>query len=231
LYAGLQGLDFQQAFNDYFLRQLGEVAGRLVLEYGCGNYGDLSCALARAGAKVVAGDISGESVQSTYQVAARHGLLGAVRPLKMDCEVLPFGDGVFDLVVGRAILHHLRLEAGLAEIRRVLVPGGRAVFIEPLGMNPLLNLYRRLTPGQRTPDEHPLRAADFRLFERYFARVEHAEFNFLPLGLLFLGRFFKNKSRLNRWLLRLQAADRLLFARFPYLARFSWTTVVTLYAG
>ena len=35
-------------------------------------------------------------------------------------------------------------------------PGGLAVFMEPLGRNPLINRYRRLTLTLRTVDEYPL---------------------------------------------------------------------------
>src|SRR3546814_19701179 len=51
---------------------------------------------------------------------------------------------------------------------RVLRPGGRAVFIEPLGLNPAIELYRRFTPSARTPDEHPLLRRDFRRFDAAF---------------------------------------------------------------
>ncbi len=72
--------------------------------------------------------------------------------LQMDAEQLAFRDQSFDLVVGEAILHHLDLERCFAKISRILQPAGVAVFIEPLGHNPVLNWYRRQTPGLRTPD-------------------------------------------------------------------------------
>ncbi len=163
LYDRLNDLGFQEAFISYFESLLGDLCGQQVLEYGCGNYGDLSLKLARAGARVTAADLSGESVRSTYRILKANGLLKQVAPLKMDCEVLCFADASFDLVVGRAILHHLRLEVALPEIRRVLKPGGWALFIEPMGTNPCLNLYRRLTPHSRTEDEHPLTSSDFKM--------------------------------------------------------------------
>ena len=57
----------------------------------------------------------------------------------MDCENLGFKDNSFDLIFGRAILHHLNLEKSSKEISRVLCKNGKAVFIEHLGMNPLIN--------------------------------------------------------------------------------------------
>ena len=44
----------------------------------------------------------------------------------------------------------------LNEISRILKPNGKLLFIEPLGTNPLINFYRKLTPKSRSKDEHPL---------------------------------------------------------------------------
>src|SRR3546814_1101008 len=80
----------------------------------------------------------------------------------MNAEAMTFPDDSFDLVFGSGIIHHLDIDRAFGEIARVLRPGGRAVFIEPLGLNPAIELYRRFTPSARTPDEHPLLRRDFR---------------------------------------------------------------------
>ncbi len=227
-YDRLNDLGFQEAFITYFNSLFGELKDKRVLEYGCGNYGDLSVKLAKSGAQVTAVDLSGESVKSTYRVVKSHGLLQRVRPLKMDCEVLCFKDASFDLVIGRAILHHLKLEVAIPEIRRVLKPGGKALFIEPMGTNPFLNLYRMLTPKLRTEDEHPLTDRDFKQLGRYFPNISHREFNLLSLPLIFIAGIFNNKKIFNRLLPKLEAADNYLFERLPFLARYAWTTVISL---
>jgi ubiquinone/menaquinone biosynthesis C-methylase UbiE len=52
----------------------------------------------------------------------------AVHGRVADAERLPYPDASFDLVVGHAVLHHLPdVEGALAEMRRVLRPGGRLV--------------------------------------------------------------------------------------------------------
>ncbi|MFC0433096.1 class I SAM-dependent methyltransferase [Kutzneria buriramensis] len=46
-----------------------------------------------------------------------------------DAERIPYDDNTFDLVVGHAVLHHIPdVQAAMAEVLRVLKPGGRFVF-------------------------------------------------------------------------------------------------------
>ena len=84
----------------------------------------------------------------------------------MDAHELEFPDGHFDAVIGWGILHHLDLDRALGEVARVLAPGGVMVFSEPLDMNPVARLVRRLTPEARTPDEVPFRAAELAAVRR-----------------------------------------------------------------
>ena len=99
-------------------------AGERVLDAGCGT-GYLAAGLRRARPDVltVGSDLS-------------EGMLGNARdagawPLVQgDAGRLPFGDGVFDLVVARGVLHHLPdVPAALAEWRRVLAPDGAVVLV------------------------------------------------------------------------------------------------------
>ncbi|WP_428491963.1 hypothetical protein [Rhodopila sp.] len=57
---------------------------------------------------------------------------------------------------GIGIIHHLDTRQASREVARVLRPDGNAVFWEPMGTNPIIGLYRMLTPNARTVDEHPL---------------------------------------------------------------------------
>ena len=195
--------------------------GKEVLEYGCGPHPD-ALALARDAATITGIDISGVAARRATEAAQAAGLRN-VRFVVMDAEQMEFEDDSFDLVFGTSILHHLELERSLSEIVRVLRPGGTAVFLEPLGHNPAINLYRRLTPRYRTPDEHPLMMADLRLASSFFGEARYSFHHFLSLLAVPL-----RGARPFRPVLRgLDLADRTIF-RVPGAGRLAWFVVMVL---
>lgn len=135
-----------------------ECAGKRLLEYGCGP-GGVSLSLAAAGVQTTGIDISGVAIEKARAAAAERNI-GHASYEVMDAEKLAYEDSRYDMICGTSILHHLSLERAFDEIARVLAPGGFALFIEPLGHNPLINLYRKRTPALRTSDEHPLVMGD-----------------------------------------------------------------------
>lgn len=145
---------------------LNDVSGKRVLDYGCGK-GDYAVRLLAMGAYVEGIDIARTYIDECSQVAREGGYdPSRYRFQVMDAHRLEFPDDHFDIVVGNGILHHLDFELALSEIRRVLKPGGRAIFQEPVAGNPLLRLFRLLTPSARTEDERPFTRADLRRMER-----------------------------------------------------------------
>jgi SAM-dependent methyltransferase len=103
----------------------------------------------------------------------------------MDAHELEFPDGHFDAVIGWGILHHLDLGRALDEVARVLAPGGVMVFSEPLDMNPVARLVRRLTPKARTPDEVPFRAAELAAIRaRFDVEVTYEQLLSVPVGVV-----------------------------------------------
>ncbi len=208
-------------YEDY-LREHG--AGKNVLEIGCGD-GKWSYAyfLAQQGSRVVGIDISDVAVaQAAERISA--SATGTIRFLAMNAENLEFPDQMFDLVIGQAVIHHLDLNRAYSEIARVLKPGGSAIFVEPLGGNPLINLYRRLTPKLRTPDEQPLRMKDIHLARRYFHVVNSTSYYFSSLvAAPFYGMSWQPAAVriLNRF-------DRAIFKLLPFTQRMAWIGVIIL---
>lgn len=105
------------------LAREGGLAGGRVLDVGCGT-GALAAALAERGAKVWGIDPSAEMLAVARARVPRGVGLKLAR-----AEALPFTDGWFDAVVFSLVVHLVERLRALAEARRVLAPGGRAVVL------------------------------------------------------------------------------------------------------
>ncbi len=107
--------------------------GETALDVGVGT-GDLAFELLAASdatARVVGIDLSAEMLVRARERAATRRLGARFEARTGDAQALPFGDASFDRVVaGFAVRNFGDLAAGLAEMRRVLRPGGRAVILE-----------------------------------------------------------------------------------------------------
>ncbi len=103
----------------------GETKGKSVLEIGCG-LGTDGAQFSQAGARYVGIDLSAASVNLAKQNLEQRGL--PANCFVSDAEALPFADGSFDVVYSHGVLHHTpNLPAAVAEVYRVLRPGGRAI--------------------------------------------------------------------------------------------------------
>lgn len=151
-------------------------AGGDLLDYGCYDGGMLPRYRAMQPRSITGLDISETGIALAR---ARFGSFGRFEV--GDAHAMPFADESFDLVVGRAILHHLDWEVALGEVRRVLRPGGEAIFMEPLGDNPAAKLLRALTPEARTRDERPLTQGQIQFGDRLFGGSSHLFFNLLSV--------------------------------------------------
>jgi ubiquinone/menaquinone biosynthesis C-methylase UbiE len=115
--------------------------GAAVLDMGCGA-GHASFAVAQHAASVVAYDIAPQML-ATVAAAAQERGLSNIRTQQGAAEKLPFDDASFDWVVSRMSAHHWHdVPLALAEVRRVLKPGGRVLFIDIAGSDhPLLDTH------------------------------------------------------------------------------------------
>ena len=103
------------------LALIGDVAGQDVLDVGCGS-GFYAAAMADRGATVTGIDGSAEMVRIARRVVGERGTF-----VEHDLEQpLPLPDASFDLAVMALVYHHVYARQQLlAELRRVLRPGGR----------------------------------------------------------------------------------------------------------
>jgi ubiquinone/menaquinone biosynthesis C-methylase UbiE len=144
--------------------------GSVFLDYACGN-GVFALQAARAGAALSIGiDISSVSVANARQAAQQQGLERNTKFVQADCENTMLPTASVDLVICSGMLHHLDLSFAFPELRRILAPGGRILCVEALDYNPLIKLYRMLTPEMRTEWEtaHILDLSDVRFARRFF---------------------------------------------------------------
>jgi SAM-dependent methyltransferase len=115
-------------------------------------------------------DISRTSIANARADAADDQLAGVTYFLQGDCERTGLPDECVDVLICSGMLHHLDVRQAFPEMYRVLKPGGVCLAVEALDYNPLVKLYRRLTPGLRTAweKEHILSHRELRLAGRYF---------------------------------------------------------------
>ena len=100
--------------------------GRRVLEVGCGAGVDLA-RFAKGGAIVTGVDLTSSAIDLARQNFAQQGLTADLRVA--DGEHLPFPDDSFDLVYAHGVVQYTAQPRRLVdECRRVLEPGGEAVF-------------------------------------------------------------------------------------------------------
>lgn len=127
-----------------------EARGRVFLDYACGN-GTRAMQAAQAGSTLSVGlDISDISVANARETAAASGLGDRCVFIQGDCEATELPDASVDTILCSGMLHHLDLSRAYAELFRILRPAGKVLGVEAFGHNPLIQLYRNLTPHLRT---------------------------------------------------------------------------------
>jgi SAM-dependent methyltransferase len=206
------------ARNTYTLKGFSEFLGtlddKLVLEIGCG-LGKTATNLAMSGAVVVAMDISFFSVVATDRQASLNNVSDRVHLLTGVGEKLPFASESFDVVFGKGVLHHLDVGQGWSEIERVLKPGGKAAFSEPMGMNPILDFVRDYVPY---PGKNP-RGADvplnYKQIKKWGSAFDHFEYQEIQL-LSMIERGFGHGTKFPI----LRRTDERLLKAIPFLRRF-----------
>jgi 2-polyprenyl-3-methyl-5-hydroxy-6-metoxy-1,4-benzoquinol methylase len=218
-------------FLSFALSRLGDVRGRRILEVGIGS-GALSVHLALRGAHVTGIDVAEENVVLAQRRAAINGVAERADFRVVPVEQLDDPDRTYDGVIGNQVLHHFDLPIAMANIRRMLRPGGRAVFCEPVLLVPdSLRRLRDSAPVKRilpkkvdTPTERSLSPDDVAVIRRVFPDARLRPFqlfariqNFVDLD--------------DAWFGRVERLDRRILRTFPSLTPFARFVVFELSAA
>ena len=206
------------AWEDFYDHLRLNVINSEVLDYGCGVGPVIEKVLKFNPKKLTGIDISDISILKAKEKFQKTE--SKVELLVDNCENTKFRDNKFDLVYGLGILHHLKISNCISEISRILKPGGSIIFIEPLGTNQLINLYRYITPGARSKDEHPLIRKDFNLIKSKFKKLDLKFYGFLTLVFF---PFYKNQN--SRIFKKLIKFDQILF-KYKIFQIFAWSVLI-----
>jgi SAM-dependent methyltransferase len=123
--------DYSPALYDAIATRTGPAAGRRAIDLGCGT-GFVAASLAGRGWRVVGADFS-----SPMLAEARALVPAPVALVRARGEALPIADGAASLLTCGTAFHWLAPAEALAEIARVLAPGGVAALF-----------WRYPTPGE-----------------------------------------------------------------------------------
>ena len=198
--------------------------GIKVLDFGCGN-GENGIYAAQGGAEVIGIDISPEGAGNANLNAKQADVDDHCKFEVMDGESMTFADNTFDLGVEYGVLHHVDLDKAMAELNRVLKPGGEMICVEALRHNPLIHLYRKKTPHLRTEweVEHILGVESLAIARKYFYKVDVRFFHLAVLAAVPFRktRFFKPvRAFLNK-------VDSILL-RSERIGKYGWIMIFTM---
>ncbi|MGB7445034.1 MAG: class I SAM-dependent methyltransferase [Coleofasciculaceae cyanobacterium] len=224
--------------NRFILKQMGDIQGKLLLDLGCGA-GENSVYFAQKGARIVAADYSPGMVAATLKLAEANGV--KIKGCTANAMALDFADNTFDFVYASNLLHHIpEPKIALQEMYRVLKPGGKVCFWDPLRHNPVINIYRRIANSVRTEDERPLDINIVNYVKSLFSETVYDTFWLATLW-IFLQfyliekvdpnqeRYWKKiiieQERLAATYQRLNKLDRLL-KKMIWLKQFAWNIAV-----
>jgi SAM-dependent methyltransferase len=209
---------------EYVFSLLGDVRGRTVLDFGCGS-GENTIALVRRAANVIAIDISPHLIQLAERRLALNGLDGTARFVVASAHDLPFDDQSVDIVVGIAILHHLDLAIAAREVHRVLRPGGRAIFQEPVRDSKVIRALRRAIPyrpADVSPFERPLTSSELDGFAAPFRKSATRAFLLPFVNVIQAIRATKSAIP------AAYRVDRAILKRAPWLTPYAGVRVIEL---
>lgn len=223
----------------YISQRLGNIKGKRLLDVGCG-LGEASVYFAILGADVTSTDLSQGMLDATTRLAQANGVSVKQHVASAEDMQLP-PEEKFDIIYAGNLLHHVNIEETIVRIKPHLSTGGTLVTWDPLAYNPAINVYRSIATDVRTPDEHPLKWSDIKLFYKHFETVETRYFWLITLIIFVImalaqrrnpnkERFWKvvvQEGKKWSWLyFPLEMLDRMLLKVCPPLRLLCWNVVI-----
>jgi SAM-dependent methyltransferase len=189
-----------------------------VLEMACGHDG-LIRHVSHQTKTAIAGDIAPVTIQMAITAAKGNPALEKIDYRVLDCEKTGFPDNSFDVVLEMGALHHMDLDAAYKEAARVLRPDGKFFCLEAIRHNPIIHLYRRMTPHLRTAweVEHILGRSQVLKGLQYFHDIKIKHYFFVSIFAV----PFRNTRAFKPLLAFCEAIDSVL-TRLPGIQWLSW---------
>lgn len=151
------------------------IVGKSVLEIGCGT-GWKSHTLLTLGARQVHGIDISEEMLAKADTRGKDNLRFYVHDIHN-----PIFEK-FDLIIGRAILHHVDYQKVLLLLyENSLSDDGVMLFMEPLGESFIMRLYWHFGTRFHTPEERPFKSRDIRWLRQTFTDFEMYSYNYFSL--------------------------------------------------
>jgi ubiquinone/menaquinone biosynthesis C-methylase UbiE len=213
--------DRGKIFKELVYKEL-ESYNIVLLDYGCGTGNNLISIYDKIN-RGIGIDISEARIEKAKLLVKNKGITN-IEFFVMDAMNTSFPNEMFDIIRGSAILHHLDLELSLNELKRILKPSGKCFFQEPLDTNPLIFLYRKLTPFARTKDEQPLRRKDIKQIRKIFPNIEISYHSFCTL----VAVPFRKLKYFPTIVKILSFMDRIILHKRSPLKWLAWVCILTL---
>lgn len=187
---------------EYAFHLLGDVRGKTVLDFGCGN-GENILPLVSRGASVIGIDISPDLID-----LAKRRLFEA--KLQADLRVgsaysTGLADHSVDVIFCMSLIHHLEISRVLREMYRILGQRGYVVMQEPVRFSRAYNRLRNMLPARDeiSDYEHPLTVDEFKELTQGFIASDTRFFRLpiVPLVGRVLSKHVALLHRASNWII------------------------------